>query len=223
MRVKDAFDVLVSETPPIGVRLERRKSTVLHVNLPLNERREEQSMLDNVSISFLWTILGVLSTLVLVSVGMKELALVVVIVGVLVLIGTFQEEEKKTPKEKEKPIYLSLELTAKGGALYKHMEGVEKKLQAQYDWEKLVAVTIKKVPKSKEQPTPYYIHLQTKNAVIRLFNGQLSTEAVSYAASMIEALLEQRYRGTVPKDWRRKLEVLEEPLLIDWSEHLIDD
>lgn len=216
MRVKDAFDVLVKETPPVGVILERPKSTALHIifSLPKNNKSD----LDTIYIPFIIAIVDLLVVLFLFDAGLVLPALMLVFFGI-----PYLTNRTKKQLEEKRFTHLSLELTPKGGQVYKIGVEGKKKLQSYYKWGELVAISVKKIPKSKQKIVPYYIHLETKNNAVKLLNQKLSTEEISYAASMLEALLDQRYRGTVPDHWRKSLETLLEPVLVDWSDHLIDD
>ncbi|MGH1339550.1 MAG: hypothetical protein ACRBFS_25760 [Aureispira sp.] len=119
--------------------------------------------------------------------------------------------------------YFLLELTDQGGKVYHGTEEGERKLQADYNWAERITVAVKQVPKSKEKKPPYYIQLGTLPKTFRLFNGQLPTNEISYAASLLEALLEQRDKGSISQNWIKNLKDLTIPVSVDWSEHLIDD
>ncbi|MGH1339549.1 MAG: hypothetical protein ACRBFS_25755 [Aureispira sp.] len=216
MRVKDAFDVLEQGKPPIGVTLERVKSTLLHLKFTLP--RDTRTELDVFGLPILLGSIGAVGTIFLFLAGLGLFSIILLVSGVPYLV-------KMVHRLHQERLYtaLLLSLSAKGGEVYRVGHQVKKKLEAYYRWGELKAVSVKEVPKSKEDFPPYYIHLEAKGSDIRLFEGSLSADSISYTASMIEALLDQRYRGAVPTDWMRSLEVLGEPLRVDWSEHLIDD
>lgn len=216
MRVKDAFDVLEQAPPPVGVTLERVKSTVLHVTFPLP--KDTRSDLEVFTLPLLLGIAGGILAIFFYQIDFSLFAVFLFIIGASYLIKMAQKLER----ERSYTALLFI-LNAKGGDVHRVDDDGARKLEAYYRWGELKAVSIKNVPKSKEDPPPYYIHLETKGPNVRLFQGSLSTDEISYTASMIEALLNQRYRGKVPINWKRSLEVLGEPLIVDWSEHLIDD
>lgn len=218
MRVKDAFDVLEQTTPPKGVTLERLDSTNLHLHFPLPN--DNKSTLDAASTPIIMGLLLLFAVLFLLNNGQGLLAFIA-----LAFVGSYVVRRGGELIRDNKFTHLSLQLSSKGGYLYKTAQETEKKLLAYFSWGEVVAVSVKEVPKSKEKPAPYYIYLQTKgyHSNVHLFMGQLSTQEISYVASMLEVLLAQRYRGEVPANWRKEIEELGEPMIVDWSDHLIED
>lgn len=218
MRVKDAFDVLEQTTPPQGVTLERLDSTNLHLHFPLPN--DNKSDLDAASVPIIMGIILLFAVLGLFNAGQGMLAFIL-----LAFVGSYVVRKGRELIQDNNFTHLSLQLSSKGGYVYKTAKEADKKLLAYYSWGEIIAVSVKEVPKSKEKPAPYYIYLQTKgyDSNVHLFMGQLSTEEIIYVASMLEALLAQRYRGEVPHNWRKELKELGEPMQVDWSDHLIED
>ncbi|MFK7796340.1 MAG: hypothetical protein AB8E82_02725 [Aureispira sp.] len=217
MRVKDAFDVMVQTPPPDGVLLDRISSTNLHLTFPciLSSKKEVYQ----VPVHF-WMLMGVglVCGVYWLSSGHIIFAMLTVAFGA----NYMNKKIKRYAREKAYQ-QVVLELSPKGGQVYHQVTSEDRDLKAYYNWGELRTVVVQEVPKSKTNPPPYYIHLANKGSDVRLFQGTLYHEHLGYAASMIEALLQQRYRGQVPANWRKKIEELSEPLVVDWSEHLIDD
>lgn len=217
MRVKDAFDVLEKDTPPVGIVLNRPQSTTLELLFPAS--MEVKTKVEVLVVPIVVGILGLYLAIVLESLGYALWVVPLSFIGSYYLI-------KRTVRELQDRLYTHflLEVNSKGGQLYRRTEEGKTDLHAYFNWGELLSIAVKEVPKSEEHPSPHYIHLETKGSnVVRLFAGVLGDLEISYVASLLEALLDQRYRGAVPSNWKKELATLAEPVFIDWSEHLIDE
>ena len=217
MRVKDAFDVIVQTPAPLGVVLERLSSTKLNVWLPY--AKDGKRELSNVPVHFwMLLVLGLMVCTYWMMNGYVVFAILLAAFGV-----NYINKEVKRYKREQAYEHLVLELSSKGGQVYYQVSPDDRDFNNFYNWGKLRAVAVQTVPKSKTNPPPYCVHLTAKDRELYLFQGNLQQEHLAYIASMIEALLQQRYRGVVPANWRKEIEELAKPLVVDWSKHLIDD
>jgi hypothetical protein len=217
MRVKDAFDVIVQTPSPADVVLERLSSTRLNVWLPYATNGKQE--LTGVPVHF-WMlfVVGLIICTHWMMTGYAVFAIFMAAFGAY----SINKEVKKYERVQAYQ-HIVLEISPKGGQIYHQVSPEDKDFNTYYNWGELRAVAVQAVPKSKTNPPPYCVHLTTKGREVYLFQGNLKQEHLAYIASMIEALLQQRYRGTVPANWIKKIEELAEPLVVDWSEHLIDD
>ncbi len=132
--------------------------------------------------------------------------------------------------------HLVLELSPKGGDIYQYKKRKKKALLQQFKWYNVKAA----LPQVEGDP---YVLLESKKMYnLSILEELRSAIKIEYCAHLLDALVKQRNVGTVPEDWyqpdptlvhrpipkpKEKIDLeppVKEPiLLVDLSEHLIDD
>lgn len=220
MRVKDAFDVIEKSTSPKGITLERLGSTQIQLTLQVSKRANNYVFFGKVLLVIL-TALGLFAFGYFLRVESMFSLVFSYVMGLLLLRGVW----KKLRAHKRAFYYtqLVLDLSAKGGELHQYYKNKKGVPAASFKWFEVHSLLIKETPPLPNKATTYYLHLTSKKtANIDLFKEGISKVQVVYLARLLQALLQQKNIGEVPSDWQQAIPVLEEPIWVDLSNHLID-
>lgn len=222
MRVKDAFDVLRQSQPPDGVRFDRVGASTTNLNFTLQVPSKERNY-----VYFFNNLLRVIFVISLFYagylIGEKDTLFVILLWMVAAFFG--EKIWHRLRKEGRASYYthLGLELSPKGGIVHKYYKGKKGKLTVSFKWFEVNGVLIKKTPPLLNKEAKYYLQLTSKNVSdVDLFKSGITTVQADYLASLLTALLQQRKKGRVPENWQETFPIVEQPIWIDLSDHLIE-